>query len=251
MIDLNAPIPLVSAGSREPEDYELVPLRDRMKTFQKKEKKQEEIRPRSMSSSNRNSVSPSRGFYLEENRMVASPDNMPSLTDSVASSNTSSSTVISASKINKPSNVLATYRWDDESNGEIYNDKKKVTEDTPLYVVENGKEFPLTPVSKRKSFFMSSEQLATNKMPNDILMSQPIIVHPKLKREEDEKECELSSSSSSLDEDEDESLQSREEESVDNQTIKSSQKPYIQEEQEVLASINVVKKMKKKFLKVK
>ena len=111
-----------------------------------------------------------------------------SLADSVASSHTSSSTVISASKINSSSSagggrasMLATYSWNDESNGEIYNDKPSVIEDNSvMYVVENGKEFPLTPVSKRKSAFLSTENLdASHVLPRDIAKTEPVILSKK------------------------------------------------------------------------
>ena len=57
------------------------------------------------------------------------------------------------------------YRWDDESNGEIYTDRQNEnsvmvqndeTSDEStigLYVVENGKEYPLIPLRQRKSLF--------------------------------------------------------------------------------------------------
>ena len=51
--------------------------------------------------------------------------------------------------------------WQDESNGEIYNDRDHSAaaaapvDPESLYVVENGKEYPLASVSKRRSFFVS------------------------------------------------------------------------------------------------
>ena len=53
--------------------------------------------------------------------------------------------------------------WQDESNGEIYNDRDASAsanaaapvDPEALYVVENGKEYPLASVSKRRSLFVS------------------------------------------------------------------------------------------------
>ena len=51
--------------------------------------------------------------------------------------------------------------WQDESNGEIYNDRDASAANAApidpeaLYVVENGKEYPLASVSKRRSLFVS------------------------------------------------------------------------------------------------
>ena len=53
--------------------------------------------------------------------------------------------------------IVSAYRWEDESNGEIYTDmpidQGEEMKDLPLYVVENGQEFPLLPLSQRKTSF--------------------------------------------------------------------------------------------------
>ena len=68
--------------------------------------------------------------------------------------------------------VSFTYRWDDESNGEIYtertlevadddddteltvnNDDNVTASSNPLYVVENGKEYRLVPLKQRRKLF--------------------------------------------------------------------------------------------------
>ena len=68
------------------------------------------------------------------------------------------------------------YRWDDESNGEIYTDRSleisppientdsnegEISTDSSigLYVVENGKEYPLIPLKERKSMFENGSQV--------------------------------------------------------------------------------------------
>ena len=59
--------------------------------------------------------------------------------------------------------TLCDCSWQDESNGEIYNDRD-VSAAAPidpeaLYVVENGKEYPLASVSKRRSLFVSQASI--------------------------------------------------------------------------------------------
>ena len=53
--------------------------------------------------------------------------------------------------------IVSAYRWEDESNGEIYTDmpldEGEEMKHLPLYVVENGQEFPLLPLSQRKTSF--------------------------------------------------------------------------------------------------
>ena len=53
--------------------------------------------------------------------------------------------------------------WQDESNGEIYNDRDTSVaapiDPEALYVVENGKEYPLASVSKRRSLFVSQVRI--------------------------------------------------------------------------------------------
>ena len=58
---------------------------------------------------------------------------------------------------NEKQKVVSAYRWEDESNGEIYTDvpveEGEEMRYLPLYVVENGQEFPLQPLSQRKTSF--------------------------------------------------------------------------------------------------
>ena len=233
------PLALVSATSREDEDFELTPLKDRMRLFTAQAKpvskpvvsvpktvspsvrKEQPIVQHSAQVQMSSTTTTQQQHHQPSLELPSHPqeDELASLTDSVASSNTSSSTVISASKINgfqhssisnnnnnissssnhHSSNSLATYSWNDESNGEIYNDKIDTAvkdKAAVLYVVENGKEFPLTSVSKRKSFFQSQDALNFNeptvmtpankntsksllKMPTDIMRSEPLILDQK------------------------------------------------------------------------
>ena len=263
------PIPLVSANSREVEDFELVPLRDRMRRFQSTE--QEPVTkpavsvPRTISAASSNT---SRKSWTPKPPMAKSPsldleaEPPLSLTESIASSHTSSSTVISASKINgynvnrsasasdAANKVVATYSYNDESNGEIYNDDVVNTEDATLYVVENGKEFPLTSVSQRKSFFQEREKkLSSASLPNDILQSEPRILGRKetmeFHRQQETQYC--SDQDEAVEEEEEESTEVETEVETDTDTVKSSQAPYIRDEQDVLANIKVVKALKQKF----
>jgi hypothetical protein len=78
--------------------------------------------------------------------------------------------------LNKTNPPVVVYRWDDESNGEIYTDRSLELTASPientdsnegettdssigLYVVENGKEYPLIPLKERKSMFESANQV--------------------------------------------------------------------------------------------
>ena len=89
-------------------------------------------------------------------------------------------------------------------------------------MVENGKEYPLIPLSQRKSLFENKEQpklsykLAVTKLETPDVVK--IIHKPK-----------------------------KEEISLKDPPVKSSNVPYIQEEQEILQNINLVSKIKPKF----
>jgi hypothetical protein len=64
--------------------------------------------------------------------------------------------------------LLKLFRWDDESNGEIYTDRLVVKSDVvddvdnPLYVVENGREYRLMTLKQRRKLF-ESEQNSSGK----------------------------------------------------------------------------------------
>ena len=73
-----------------------------------------------------------------------------------ATSSSSSKHTLHNQSYDKPK-IVSAYRWEDESNGEIYTDmpidQGEEMKDLPLYVVENGQEFPLLPLSQRKTSF--------------------------------------------------------------------------------------------------
>ena len=148
-------------------------------------------------------------------------------------------------------------RWDDEGNGEIYNDKDEKESAATLYVVENGKEFPLTPVAKRKSFFVQQQKEEDDCDGVTALTRgvEPVILARKQVREYRE-ECLRSASpsdsserSSSVELDDGKRRQREDDlEEEERLMVKSSAGPYIQDEQEVLANINLVRAMKERFL---
>ena len=126
------------------------------------------------------------------------------------------------------------YRWDDESNGEIYTDKpiidENVNETTEnsigLYVVENGREYPLVPLKFRKSLFEPNplSKISFKAAKNVAKLHSPVPV--------EEKKIEPI-----------ETIEVIEPKEV----VKSSVMPYIIEEQDVLQNINLVSKIKTKF----
>ncbi len=155
---------------------------------------------------------------------------------------------VSKSTGGNPGNPVAVYRWDDESNGEIYTDRPTLdpdttpndVEDSPeasslgLYVVENGKEYPLIPLRERKSIFehhgsSSNLQQVTYKIAtsaiaktNNSNKQEPVkILEPML----DQAKVNIRR----------------------DPPVKASRVPYIQEEQEILQNIKVVSKIKPKF----
>jgi hypothetical protein len=131
----------------------------------------------------------------------------------------------------------AVYRWDDESNGEIYTDRpmsksmpildeQQPDDDTPdfsigLYVVENGKEYPLVPLSQRKSMFEpnSSVRISYKSVQaSPMLTKSPAEIKTVVAKK-------TSKPTNGLPQDE---------------PVKSSNVPYILEEQAILQNINVV-----------
>ena len=159
-------------------------------------------------------------------------------------------------------NTPVIYRWDDESNGEIYTDRPNQENDTQtpdneqpedilnqssigLYVVENGKEYPLLPISQRKSLFepnpsvklsfraaTSTSNLAAasnsslTKTASSILASkeETVISRPIMIKSQEKRNISIEP------------------------PIKSASVPYIMEEQEVLQNIDLVAKIKTKFV---
>ena len=159
-------------------------------------------------------------------------------------------------------NSPVVYRWNDESNGEIYTDRQTTSiasienintfqgedEETTdsslgLYVVENGKEYPLIPLKDRKSVFESqsvkvSYKLATSttikektKGLNEI-MNQSTVVSDRVIRRPFMIDSVGNPDRNQLRRD---------------PPVKSSIVPYIQEEKDILENINLVSKIKPKF----
>ena len=177
------------------------------------------------------------------------------------------------------------YRWDDESNGEIYTDRTltgtgnndndediehhDLTENNEnssnsgssigLYVVENGKEYPLLPISQRKSLFESNPSVTLsykvsqpiNNIQNSVkpkfeiknVSSAPPLMQAKIKKDETiTKPVMMKKSSSHLAE------KQRNNNVRIEPPVKSSSIPYILEEQEILQNIDLVSKIKTKFV---
>jgi len=162
---------------------------------------------------------------------------------------------------------LSLYRWDDESNGEIYTERttekietgpntNDVMSDNPLYVVENGREYRLVPLKQRRRLF----ELLNGKKDD----SSSVGKKDKTKTKSEQKKIEKAvgnnkSSSSDRRENEngiktkvkvDKNLEEKEvKTNSSGQTVKSLNVPYIVEEQEILQNIHIVKSVKNIFLK--
>ena len=158
-------------------------------------------------------------------------------------------------------NTPVIYRWDDESNGEIYTDRPNQENDTQtpnneqpedilnqssigLYVVENGKEYPLLPISQRKSLFepnpsvklsfraatstsnIAASNTSLTKTASSILASkeEKVISRPIIIKSQEKRNISIEP------------------------PIKSASVPYIMEEQEILQNIDLVAKIKTKFV---
>jgi len=140
------------------------------------------------------------------------------------------------------------YRWDDESNGEIYTDKPildenldnetttSVSDSIGLYVVENGREYPLVPLKERKSLFENKTSTSISKVLHHASVVKPIVKEIKVKAEiQDEVKMDTME------------IEPRKTLKRKTEVVKSSAMPYIIEEQEVLQNINLVSRIKTKF----
>ena len=78
--------------------------------------------------------------------------------------------------------IVSAYRWEDESNGEIYTDmpldQGEEVKELPLYVVENGQEFPLLPLSQRKTNFEFVPRLPAQTSALSLTSSVPVSTRP-------------------------------------------------------------------------
>jgi len=146
------------------------------------------------------------------------------------------------------------YRWDDESNGEIYTDKPildenldnetttSVSDSIGLYVVENGREYPLVPLKERKSLFENKTSTSISKVLHHASVVKPIVKEIKVKAEiQDEVKMDT------VEIEPRKTLKKKTEETLKTEVVKSSAMPYIIEEQEVLQNINLVSRIKTKF----
>ena len=203
--------------------------------------------------------------FLEEPKRLKPASSLSSLNSGGGGADSGNNSDIVALEENQESIILkdatsttpVVYRWDDESNGEIYTDRpiidatssnqadctstdvENVNETTTensigLYVVENGKEYPLVPLKLRKSLFepnpVAKISFKNSPVPvKEPKMSKPVtIVTPEEVVKIDKVEIEAPKV-------------------VEKEVIKSSVMPYILEEQEVLQNINLVSKIKTKF----
>merc|ERR1712192_193280 len=153
--------------------------------------------------------------------VVSSPgrEELNSSSDSLSSSLTSSSTVIASTN---PGWELASLQED--SAGEIYTGPPLPGQDFHLFVVENGTEVPLTPLSQRKSLFERPEgegRRGWEENQQTRSWEKPVV------------EGKVKENSS---------------ESLPTELVRSSSRSYIEEEQDVLQNINVVRRVKMRFL---
>ena len=154
--------------------------------------------------------------------VVSSPgrEELNSSSDSLSSSLTSSSTVI-------PSTNQA---WElaslqEDSAGEIYTGLPLPGQDFHLFVVENGTEVPLTPLSQRKSFFEKPNSEGGREWEGSQQTrswEKPVVTVGK--------------------------SEDKSSESLPTELVRSSSRSYIEEEQDVLQNINVVRRVKMRFL---
>merc|ERR1712192_236097 len=154
--------------------------------------------------------------------VVSSPgrEELNSSSDSLSSSLTSSSTVIASAN---PGWELASLQED--SAGEIYTGPPLPGQDFHLFVVENGTEVPLTPLSQRKSLFErpgSEGRRGWEESQQTRSWEKPVAVVGKVEKNNSE--------------------------SLPTELVRSSSRSYIEEEQDVLQNINVVRRVKMRFL---
>jgi len=204
------------------------PIKEIMKTFEVNKSRQSSLsvsKPNEISNRHSHSrlkspVSP----LLHTNEIFNYKDDFNSSSDSVSSSLTSSSTVVARSP-GIPSML-------EDSGGEIYTDgSKKALDEHGLFVVENGTEFSLTPVNKRKSMFeIHKKSGRVRKISKETKES---------KRTDRVSETQLEIPTEISKESEMQSLE----------RIKSSSIPYIEEEKDILENIRMVQSLKMKFLK--
>ena len=192
--------------------------------------------------------------------------------------------------VNKqPQKSPVIYRWDDESNGEIYTDRPNNCNNSNdtlnendftqtneiinsnsigLYVVENGKEYPLLPISQRKSLFEANPSMKLNfktvHIPSTTSVSTSNINKVEVRKEfnhsrglnlgppAQQSNALPTEQSANKDEFVTKPTKTPMEQQNKNRNleppVKSSSVPYILEEQEILQKIDLVSKIKTKFV---
>ena len=188
------------------------PVRELMKSF--------EQLPQHPPAYHRSPASP----QVRTNELFGLKDENYSSSDSITSSITSSSISTVIQRSPRPASLY------DESAGEIYTERNNSTnQDQALYVVENGLEYSLPPLTSRKSVF-EHQTLELDRIKQTVTTGR-------------EATRSLSSHTDNLINHHHPNLQSNE---MDR--IKSSNVPYIEEEKDILKNINVVQSLKSKFL---
>ena len=204
------------------------PIREIMKAFEVNKTRQttvslskpNEISNRYSHSRLKSPVSP----LLHTNEVFNYRDDFHSSSESVSSSLTSASTVVPRSP-GIPSML-------EDSGGEIYTDGTNKTHDEQgLFVVENGTEFSLTPVNKRKSMFEIHKKNGRVRKISRDTKKQNRIIEPPMEAPVDTVDTTKEYENQSL------------------ERIKSSNIPYIEEEKDILENIRMVQSLKMKFLK--
>ena len=136
-----------------------------------------------------------------------------SSSDSFSSSMTGSSMSTVISGATKPASLL------DDSSGEIYTDRWTHSEDNRPYMVENGHEYSLTPLTTRKQKFDHHQYdprvFRGSPQPGEMYQKSVTNNSPNM---------------------------------IPRERVVSTNIPYIEEEQDVLKSINIVQSLKSKFL---
>ena len=105
-----------------------------------------------------------------------------------------------------------------------------------MYVVENGREYPLVSLKERKSLFENKTSTSISKVLHHASVVKPIVKEIKVKAEiQDEVKMDTVE------------IEPRKTPKKKTEVVKSSAMPYIIEEQEVLQNINLVSRIKTKF----
>ena len=193
----------ISSRDHSAESRGRSPVRELMKNFQPSQ-------PSAVFKRDLSPVSP----ILKTNELSFKDESLSS-SDSFSSSLTGSSMSTVISGANRPASLL------DDSSGEIYTDKWPNGEDVRPYMVENGHEYSLTPLTTRKQKFDHHQYdprvFRGSPQPGELSQKSP-------------------------------NLANNSPNTIPRERVVSTNLPYIEEEQDVLKSINIVQSLKSKFL---